>query len=151
MAASRARTRALLDRQRDERRAPFATSTSKTTKRATGVATTSETPMAVRAPGLTLEEGLRDYARERTGFKLGKFGLAITRISVRFEDLSGPKGAKSYECRVKVLLRQSGEVLTSHAAPTQRAAFDKAADAAERAVRRTLDKQVRTAKRARPR
>jgi ribosome-associated translation inhibitor RaiA len=151
MATSRARKTDRAVRQRDERRAAFAESTPKAVKRVTGAATTSQTPMQVRAPGLELEEGLRDYARERTGFKLGKFGLAITRISVRFEDLSGPKGAKAYECRVKVLLRHAGEVVASHATTTQRAAFDKAADAAERAVRRTLEKQARTAKRARPR
>ncbi len=138
-------------RQRDERRAPFAESTPKAVKRAVGLSTTSQTPMQVRAPGLTLEDGLRDFARTRVGFKLGKFGLAITRATISFEDLSGPKGAKRYGCRVKVLLRHMGEVVVSEEAETQRAAFNAAIDGSERAVRRTIKKPARLAKRARAR
>lgn len=138
-------------RQRDERRAPFADSTPKAMKRAVGASTTSQTPMQVRAPGLTLEEGLRDFARTRVGFKLGKFGLAITRATISFEDVSGPKGAKKYACRVKVLLRHTGEVVVSEEAETQRIAFTAALEGAERAVRRALKKPARLAKRARAR
>lgn len=138
-------------RQRDERRAPFADSTPKAVKRAVGTSTTSQTPMQVRAPGLTLEEGLRDFARSRVGFKLGKFGLAITRATVSFADLSGPKGAKRYSCRVKVLLRHAGEVVVSQEGDTQRGAFNAAIEGSERAVRRTVKKPARLAKRARAR
>ena len=134
-------------RQSDERRAAFAEAPPKAVKRVTGRSTTTETPFYLRAPGLDLEDGLRDYARKRVGFKLGKFGLAITRASVRFEDISGPKGAKVYECRLKVVLRYAGDVMVGHRGPTQRAAFDTAADAAERSVRRALDKQVRATRR----
>ncbi len=116
-------------RQRDERRAPFAETTPKAVKRDVGSSTTSQTPMQVRAPGLTLEDGLRDYARSRVGFKLGKFGLEITRATVSFEDLSGPKGAKLFSCRVKALLRHAGEVVVSQEGVTQREAFDAAIDA----------------------
>ncbi len=138
-------------RQRDERRARFADTTPKAVKRAVGSSTTSQTPMQVRAPGLELEDGLRDYVRSRVGFKLGKFGLDITRATVAFQDLSGPKGAKLYGCRVKVLLRHAGEVVVSQDRPTQRAAFDAAIDASARAVRRAVKKPARMAKRARGR
>lgn len=138
-------------RQRDERRAPFADSTPKAAKRAVGSSTTTQTPMQVRAPGLELEDGLRDYARSRVGFKLGKFGLAITRVTVAFQDLSGPKGAKRYGCRVKVLLRHAGEVVVSQERASQRAAFDATIDSTERAVRRAVEKPARLAKRARAR
>lgn len=137
--------------QRKERRAAFAETTPRAAKRTTGAATTSETPLSVRAPGLELEDGLREYARQRAGFKLGKFGLDITRAAVNFEDVSGPKGAAAYDCRIKVVLRNAADVLVSQPGETQRAAFDKAIGAAERAVRRTLERKDRTAKRARPR
>ena len=137
--------------QRTERRAAFAETTPRAAKRTTGAATTSETPLTVRAPGVALEDGLREYARQRAGFKLGKFGLDITRATVAFEDVSGPKGATVYECRIKVVLRHADDVMVGQPGETQRAAFDKAVGAAERAVRRTLERQDRTAKRARPR
>lgn len=138
-------------RQRDERRAPFAEATPKAAKRDVGTSTTSQTPMQVRAPGLTLEEGLRDFARSRSGFKLGKFGLEITRVTLSFQDVSGPKGAKRFSCRVKVLLRHAGEVVVTNEGESQRAAFTAAIDAGSRAVRRALDKPARLAKRARAR
>ncbi|MBK6489854.1 MAG: HPF/RaiA family ribosome-associated protein [Gemmatimonadetes bacterium] len=137
--------------QRKERRAAFAETTPRAIKRAAGATTTSETPLHVRAPGLVLEDGLREYARQRTGFRIGKFGLEITRVSVRFEDISGPKGAPVYDCRIKVVLRTAPDVMVSQSDETQRAAFDKAVGAAERAVRRTLERKDRTAKRARAR
>lgn len=65
----------------------------------------------------------------------------IERVSVRFENVSGPKGAPQRACRIKIVLPSSASVLVEVQEPLARVAFDEAADAAEKAVRRVLDKR----------
>lgn len=128
-------------RQRRERREPFAHTTSKAMKRAIGRSTSRETPLHIRALGLELEEGLRDYVRQRVGFRLGKFGLDINRVSVRFEYLNAIKGAPTCECRFKVVLHSTGDVTLGAIGATPRVAFDAAANRIERAVREEIGRR----------
>lgn len=153
MAANRLATERVPERkstrQRRERRAPFAVHTPKAAKRALGVTTTAQTPLHVRALGFELESFDREYARERARFKLGKFGMWITHASVRFDDVSGPTGAPTIECRIKVMLRNVPDVVVSWQGRTPQAAFDGAIASAERNVRRVLEKGPAAAKKAR--
>lgn len=138
-----------IDRQRRERRETFADHLPRSTKRARGTTTTSETPLQVRAIAMELTAADRDYVRERASFKLAKFGLAITRASVRLEDVSGPKGASVVECRIKVLLRNAPEVVVTAQGTAVRDAFDRAVASTERTVRRTLQRGQAARTRAR--
>lgn len=151
MVAKRRATERKSKQQRRERREPFAEHTPKGVKRSLGVTTTSETPLHVRAQGFELSSADREYARDRARFKLGKFGMAMTRASVRFDDVSGPTGAPSIECRIKVMLRNSSDVVVTWQGRTPRTAVDGAIASTERAVRRTLEKGPAAAKRARRR
>lgn len=151
MAAKRRGMGGKSERQRQERRASFAEANPKGIKRALGATTTSQTPLHVRALGLELESLDREYARERARFRLGKFGLRITRASIRFEDLSGATGAPTFECRIKVVLRNAPDVVVTWQAQTPRAAFNGAIASGERAVRRALEKGPAASKRARRR
>lgn len=136
-------------RQRRERRQSFVPSVPKTEKRTIGRSTTGQTPLHVRVRGLDdFDDAMRDYARVRTGFKLGKYALRITRITVRFENVAGPKGAPAVACRFKVVLAGRGEVVVATTESSTRAAFDAAVDATERAVRRLLGRVRKTAKRS---
>jgi ribosome-associated translation inhibitor RaiA len=137
-------------RQRRERRHAFPAAVPKAVKRAIGRTTTQETPLHVQGRGAQLDDALRDYVRSRTGFKLGKYGLHLTRITVRIENVAGPKGAPTYTCRFKVLLPNLQEVVISATDAGARAAFDKAADATERGVRRLLER-TKTLRSRRPR
>lgn len=127
-------------RQRRERRGEFAATVPKPLKAAVGRSTTIDTPLHVRDLAGTLDDATRAYVRQRAGFKLGKFGLHLTRVSVRFERGTGPATAPMYACRLKAVLPRTSEVVVSASARTARAAFDTAIDAAERAVRRLLDR-----------
>jgi hypothetical protein len=86
------------------RRSRLASDTSRGEKATAGRTTTTRSPVHIRALGLEADLALRDYIRERLGLKLGKFALEVRRISVRLVDDSGPKGAPSRVCRVKVML-----------------------------------------------
>lgn len=84
---------------------------------------------------------LGDYVRTRLGFKLGKFASGIERVSVRFENESGAKGAPLRTCRIKVALPAATSVLIETRDANARSAFDEGADAVERAVRRAFDRR----------
>ncbi|MDF2771870.1 MAG: Ribosomal subunit interface protein [Geminicoccaceae bacterium] len=126
--------------QRRQRRDTFAAAVPKGQKRVTGRSTTRETPLHIRVRGGDVDDALREYMRRRTGFKLGKHALHVSRITVRIDDVAGPKGAPSYACRFKVMLPGTREVVVSALDSTVRAAFDTAVDATERAVRRVLQR-----------
>lgn len=135
--------------QRRERRAAFPTAVPKARKTAVGRATTADTPLHVRMRGFEPSPQLEGFVRRRVAFKLGKFGRRIQRITVRIEDTNGPKGGVAYTCKVKVVIPRHGEVVQTEDAATPRAAFTAAIDAAERTVRRGLDRARPSTARAR--
>ena len=127
-------------RQRRERRETFATTVPKAVKRAIGRSTTTETPLHIRARGVDIDAATREAMQRHAGFKLGKYALAITRITVRLEDIAGPKGAPTVACKFKVALPASREVVVTATDASPREAFDTALAATERAVRRLVDR-----------
>ncbi|MEX2179279.1 MAG: HPF/RaiA family ribosome-associated protein [Gemmatimonadaceae bacterium] len=134
-------------RQRQSRRAAFPATIPRTTKASVGRSTTAETPLHVRARGVVISDALRAYVHERTGFKLGKFGLRIARVSIRFEDVSGSTGNAACVCKFKVVLPRHEQVVVALTGGDPRTTFDAAVDATERAVRRSLDRSRNSRKR----
>lgn len=99
-----------------------------------------KTPLNVRTfGGIKLTEIERGYLRVRLGKKLGKFSPHIQRVTVRFEDVNGPKGGVDTECRIKVVLAGLRALVVTETAETVPLAFNRAADRIERTVRKTLE------------
>lgn len=73
--------------------------------------------------------------------KLGKFAPAVERVSVRIEDVNGPRGGVDRECRVKVVLSGLPSVVVVERDASVAAAIDVALGAAERAVRRAVQRR----------
>jgi ribosome-associated translation inhibitor RaiA len=119
-------------------RASFNSKIPKSSKLATGRGGVTETPLHVRTFGATSQEGLRDHVREKLGRKLGKFSQAIERVSVRFDDVNGPRGGVDTVSRVKVVLSERPSVVVESRGVDARHAFDQASHGAERTVRRSL-------------
>lgn len=130
-------------------RAPFAEQIPRAQKREMGRTEAAEVPAHIRAVGLQISAMDRDYLRRKLGRKLGKFALAIERVSVRLEDVNGPRGGVDKRCRIKVVLSGLPSVLAEAQHEALRPAMDGALNRAERAVHRALDAQ-RTAE-VRPR
>jgi ribosome-associated translation inhibitor RaiA len=112
-----------------------------------GKTTAPDTPVSVRARGVEVDQELRDYIAVRAGFKLGKFATSIERISVRLEDISGPKGAPAQRCAIKVVLSRHESIVVEVVDTDHRTAFDHTIDSVERAVRRSLDRVKTKARR----
>jgi hypothetical protein len=70
--------------------------------------------------------------------KLGKFASSIERVSVRVEDVNGPRGGVDHACRVKVVLSGLPSIVVVEQDPSLAAAIDRALGGAERAVRRAV-------------
>lgn len=136
-------------RKPNPRRQGFDETTPRAAKATAGRTAAPETPLAIRANGVALDAALHAWIRKRIGFKLGKFALHLTRVTVRLDDLAGPKGAPSFACRIKATIPSGESVVVEAREPDVRAAFDLAADAHERAVRRMLERKGRTRRPAR--
>ena len=95
-------------------------------------------PVHVRMHGMRLTSGLRELVRKRVASRLNKFASAIQRVTVRIEDVNGPRGGLDKACRTKVVLRGLGTVLAVHQHHNVRTAIAGALRRAEDGVRRSV-------------
>ena len=120
----------------DEKRAPLPGWLPKASKGARGRA--AAPPANIRVLGVELDRDERTYIRRKLGMKLGKFGSSIDRVSVRVEDVNGPRGGVDHECRIKVVLSDQPSVVFVQKDASLTAAIDRALAGSERAVRRAV-------------
>jgi hypothetical protein len=128
-------------KQRRDRQQSFARFMPNSRKHTINGSTTQETPLRVWARGFPVDDLLREYVRRRVGLRLGKYAARLTGIVVWLDNIAGPKGAPAYACKFKVRIPGCRAVVVAAEAPGARAAFDAAADATERTVRRRLDRR----------
>ncbi|HVZ35987.1 MAG TPA: hypothetical protein VG963_26350 [Polyangiaceae bacterium] len=76
--------------------------------------------------------------RAKLGRKLGKFAPAIERVSVRFDDVNGPRGGVDTVSQIKVVLSSLPSVVIREQGVDAWHAFDQASHVTERTVRRSL-------------
>jgi ribosome hibernation promoting factor len=98
-------------------------------------------PIHIRAAQVDLGASERDYIRLKLGRKLGKHAGPIERVSVRIEDVNGPRGGVDQSCRIKIVLRGVASVVFESRDESLNAAVDAALSGAERAVRRTVERR----------
>lgn len=122
-------------------RAPLPDRLARSDKRVAGRTTAAETPAFIRSVGSTLDDEDRDYLRRKLGRRLGKFARAIERVSVRVEDVNGPRGGVDKRCRIKVVLSGLPSVLVEEHDHSLQAAMDRALARAERSVRSAVQRR----------
>jgi hypothetical protein len=98
-------------------------------------------PAYIRAQGMELTGDDRIRVRRSVGLKLGKFAAALERVSVRLEDLNGPRGGVDQVCRIKVVVPGQPSVVFEGRHASLDAAIDRALAGAERGVRRRLQRR----------
>jgi ribosome-associated translation inhibitor RaiA len=98
-------------------------------------------PIHIRALDGQLMPEDRADVRGKLERRLRKFAEAIERISLRCEDVNGPRGGADCVCRIKVVLRGLPSVVFEQRDVSLNAAIDLALDGVERAVRRTLQRR----------
>ena len=98
----------------------------------------SDTPAHIRAVDAAIDAEDRAYVRRKLGTKLGKFARAIERVSVRIQDVNGPRGGIDKICRIKVVLSGLPSVVVEQQHASLQAAIDRALRRTESAVRRSV-------------
>jgi ribosome-associated translation inhibitor RaiA len=138
---------------RSNKRSAFAAEMPRGPKSTRGSTGPAETTLAIRTVGISVDPELRALVRQRLGRKLGKFATAIERVSVRFEDVNGPRGGIDTLCRIKVVLSGLDSVLIEETGDEPIDTFSTANARVERAVRRTLGRTStkKVGSRSRPR
>ncbi len=123
---------------RSTKRAPFAATVARPDRRTAGRTWAPATPLAVRTSGLAVDPALRRRIHRRLGERLGKFAGHIERLSVRFEDVNGPRGGVDVACRIKAVVSGLPSPVVTELAKNPREAFDRAGERFERVVRRSV-------------
>ena len=98
-------------------------------------------PVHIRATQTALGTVERDYIRRKLGTKLGKYASSVERISVRIDDVNGPRGGVDQSCRIKVVLRGLPSVVFESRNAALNAALDTALSGVQRAVRRATQRR----------
>jgi CBS domain-containing protein len=113
-------------------------------RREAGRAAPPLVPTYIRSRGLALSPDVRAHIREKLGAKLGKFASGVERISVRVDDVNGPRGGVDHVCRIKLVLSGRPSILVEHQAATLAAAVDGAIARAERTLGRSVRRRRKT-------
>lgn len=136
-------------------RTSFARRLPKAAKRAAGRTSAPQVPANIRVFGVDLSQEERARIRHGLGVKLGKYETSIERVTVRVLDVNGPRGGIDKLCRIKVVLSGLPSVVFESRALSLKAAIGGALSGAERAVRRSVQRQhtkpIKAATRGAPR
>ena len=120
-------------------RSPFPGWIPKALKRESGRA--DLVPAHIRVLGANLNKDTRRYIREKLSRTLAKFAQSIERVTVRIEDVNGPRGGVDQVCRIKVVLSNLPSVVVEAKHAFVDNAFRRALAGTERAVRRTVQRR----------
>jgi ribosome-associated translation inhibitor RaiA len=102
--------------------------------------TMTATTLPIAVSGALTSARSREHVTRQLERALGRFGQRIERITVRCRDVNGLRGGVDQACRIEVALRGLPRIVVEKIAETPRAAFDLAAPAAKRALRRALER-----------
>jgi ribosome-associated translation inhibitor RaiA len=81
------------------------------------------------------------YVQRRLQYALGRFGSRIRVARVTLTDLDGPNDGTDVLCRLKVTLKQEGNIIVGDTDVSVEAAVANVADRCARSIARLLDRQ----------
>lgn len=137
----RAKTaRALTRKPRSVKRSPAPKPAAGKAKRPVAIEATL-IPTYIRSVEGELDAENRAYIRRKIGRRLGKFADSIERVSVRTEDMNGPRGGVDRLCRIKVTLGGLPAVVFEARNAKLNAAVDAAIAGVAAAVRRSVQRR----------
>jgi hypothetical protein len=131
-------------------RGQFAKGSSKIGKPRAGRGTVERTPLTIRSRQ-RLGGGFEQRVREQIARRVGRAAGVIERLTIRFDDVNGPKGGIDTVCRIKAVVSGRPSIVVEKRADSEDVAFSQAASALATAVARTQGKhRLRTGHHAGP-
>jgi ribosome-associated translation inhibitor RaiA len=104
---------------------------------------TAETPLALRTSGIEVTPEVSEHIHERLRRRLEKLSNQVERLTVRFEDVNGPRKGMDTVCRIKVVLAGLPSIVVEELATDPLEAFNRADHRVERAVVRAVGRRRR--------
>jgi ribosome-associated translation inhibitor RaiA len=101
----------------------------------------AEMPLALRAAGIEITPEVSEHVHARLRSRLEKLSHQVERLSVRFEDVNGPRRGVDTVCRIKVVLAGLPSIVVEELASDPLEAFNRADHRVERAVVRAVGRQ----------
>jgi ribosomal subunit interface protein len=99
----------------------------------------------IRGHALALTEALRIYATDHIAAKLAKHARALQFVVIRFSDVNGTKGGEDKRCEVEMYVRRErSPIVVADTDHDLRAAMNRAADRAQKALDRVLERRRTT-------
>ena len=96
--------------------------------------------ITIQASGFVLTEALRSYTEQRLAAALGWARHQTRRLAVSLSDINGPRGGIDKRCKIQVQLASGAEVIIADTEADLYVAIDRAAERADRAVVRRVER-----------
>jgi putative sigma-54 modulation protein len=95
----------------------------------------------VRTRGFDLTASMYRHAVDHIAAKVVTHARAISAITVRLEDVNGPKGGLDKRCRVELLIAGAGPIIVDETDQDAYAAMDLAGERLKKVVGRVLEQR----------
>ncbi len=96
--------------------------------------------ITIQTRGFSMTEALRLYVLQRVRFALGWAGLTTRRLAIILSDINGPRGGSDKRCRIQVQLVGGKDVVIEDTEADMYLAIDRAAERADRALVRRVQR-----------
>lgn len=96
--------------------------------------------VAIQSSGFEMTNALRSYTEHRLATALGWARGHMRKLAVWLSDVNGPRGGIDKRCKIQVRLDNGREVIIEEHEADLYAAIDRAADRADRAIVRQVER-----------
>ncbi|MDL1872146.1 ribosome-associated translation inhibitor RaiA [Deltaproteobacteria bacterium PRO3] len=104
----------------------------------------------IRGVKKLISPAIREHARRRIHFALGRFEDRILSLTLRLSDPNGPRGGQDKCCKIEAKLRGSSSLFVEETGTDLYAAIDLAVERLGHAIRRHVEKRKDVPRRAQP-
>ena len=96
--------------------------------------------MTIQASGFDITSALRSYVEQRLGTALGWARHHLRKLAVSLSDINGPRGGVDKRCKIQLRLAGGRDIIIDGVEADLYAAIDRAADRADRAVVKQVER-----------
>lgn len=97
--------------------------------------------ITIQSQGFVMTAALQAYVEQRLKTALGWTGSRLRKLAVSLSDINGPRGGVDKRCKIQVQLAGAKAVVIEDTEADMYAAIDRAAERADRALVRRVQRQ----------